>query len=127
MTAPTDAELARAKHWAAMQNPPVTVELVGWTGTSQIVGLPEWLMMRTSYSNVPSEYWAWSALTLALRPIFASVGAVLFEEAAEVADLVHAEQGKPKPHDPSYIEGWLDAADIIEQRIRRLAAVETTC
>ena len=81
MTEPTDAEIARAKRWAAMQTPPVTVQDNGDDGfewTAGPLGLP------IPYRRTADA--AWSALAIALRPVFASVGPVLFEEAAKVCE-----------------------------------------
>lgn len=85
MTAPTDDELARCRRWAAMQDRPVTC-LNGFTGF-WLHPLPEIIGSHTdARGSYPNPDAAWSALAIALRPIFASVAPVLFEEAAKVME-----------------------------------------
>lgn len=75
----TGEELERAKRWAAMQTPLVECR-TGFTGF-WFHKLPPFVnshnVARSDFGNPDA---AWSALALALRPIFASVGPVVREE-----------------------------------------------
>lgn len=60
-------------------------------------------------------------IVCAVRPV---IEAEALERARGIADQVHAEQNDQPS--TGYIDGWLDAADIIEQRIRSLIPPVTT-
>jgi hypothetical protein len=85
MSDPTADEIARAKRWAAMQTPEVTVTEYHANYGHEIDEWPDW-MGDDVVDLHPSADAAWSALALALRPVFASVGLVIREECAAVCD-----------------------------------------
>lgn len=115
MSEPTATEIERAKRWASLQNPPVTVGNYIGPNHWSIVDYPSFLDFDHGEDTLfDSADAAWSALALALRPIFNSIGTVLFEEAAKVCEATKVSQGLE----------WARSqfADIL----RRLAAGETT-
>lgn len=92
MTDPTDAELARAKRWAAMSGVSVEKSLLNdslWF----VKDVPSWVNEELDNWIQHDEDAAWSALAIALRPIFASVGPVLFEEAAKAIESTEVSAG----------------------------------
>lgn len=80
----TPDEIARAKRWAAMQTPPVTVEKMS-ESACYIRCVPYWLVKNMGNLH-PTFDSAWSALALALRPVFASVAPIVREECAQECD-----------------------------------------
>ena len=75
-------------------------------------GLPQCIdCLRARKRGAPSNNNA------ALRDRVSLIEAEALRRAAGVADQVHAEQ---KTANLSYVDGWLDAADIIFQRIEAL-------
>lgn len=83
-TDPTPDEVERAKKWAAMQTPPVTVEPMS-EAASYIRCVPFWLVQNMANLHVSNDA-AWTALARALRPVFASVAPIVREECAAVCD-----------------------------------------
>jgi hypothetical protein len=82
---PTPAEVERVKRWAAMQTPPV--DTVSFTDDGddeycEFRHLPYWLDDAELDDPFDSQAAAWSALALALRPVFASIAPVVREELA---------------------------------------------
>lgn len=115
---PTEAEIARAKRWAEMQVPPVTVERRGhqcW----MIRGNE--LVSIHPYHLSPDA--AWSALALALRPIFASVRPVIAEEergkiVEELRRILRAQHDATvHPHSDDFIQGQKHACIGIDHEI----------
>lgn len=96
---PTPDEIARAKRWAALQTPPVRTNLVQ-TGYSAVVviGLPNWV--RIPRGRYGDDTAVWSALALALRPVFNSVGPVIREECAAVTDRMSVQCDKRPEQEP---------------------------
>lgn len=84
-TDPTPDEIARVKCWAAMQNPPVTVEKCNRASHLQfkLQYIPSCLFTTIRYEPpYPSPDAAWSALAIAMREPFASIGPVIAAEFA---------------------------------------------
>ena len=81
--APTPAEVERVKRWASMQSPKVTVEQSNMGGDVWFIKAdpPMWLRVDWIHDD---EYAAWSALALALRPVFASIAPVVRDECIQV-------------------------------------------
>lgn len=117
----TPEEIERAKKWAAMQCPPVTVGPVkSATGATLywFVNLPEWVWDGSLEHDELRAPWVreslpWYYLALALRPVFNSVAPVLFEEAAKVCD---AES------DNALIPGWRSRGDSHDRELGHLIA-----
>lgn len=82
-TDPTPDEVARAKKWAAMQTPPVTVTEYHIRYGHELDERPEWLGDDMD-DLFPSEDAAWHALALALRPVFDSVEGVILDDVIEL-------------------------------------------
>lgn len=116
----TPEEVERAKRWAAMQAPPVTVFELNRPDCDPSYGygpIPNGLSDLICVREFDTKEWAWSELTVRIRPYFASLAPVLFEEAAK-----HMDDCASLSSNPHMIQAYKHAAFSL----RRLAAGETT-
>lgn len=83
-TEPTRDEIKRAKRWASLQSPAVTVQTPSDRDDLWFVAHdPQWLWTLRTTSFYDNEDAAWSALAIALRPVFQSIGPVVAAEERE--------------------------------------------
>lgn len=91
---PTDTtpeEIERARRWAGMQSPPVTVHRPqGWFVPMGLTNMP----FNLKYGKDDGTVWmsdddVWRDLAIALRPFWKIFGPVIREECAKVAEGLH--------------------------------------